>query len=320
MTFDLSDDLFSSDPITNSRTSVALGNFDGLTIAHQALLAKAKEDAAVLSQTSGVAVVPAVFTFRSLKQGACEIFPFDEKLRLIENYGANVVAYADFASVKDMSPEEFVQGILLGCMRAASVVCGYNFRFGKNASGDVDVLRKLLDIYSGGKVSLHVIDQMKLGDMPISSSEVRNALLRGDIGRASLLLGRDYEIVGFVMGGRAVGRTMGVPTINIPISERMLSPKHGVYFSRLKFAGKCIPAIVNIGVRPTFDELCGQSAPLCEIHLLTENIDHLPSVGDRVRVVPLRYVREEVKFDDTDSLYRQITADIDAAKKYFELI
>lgn len=320
MTFDISDDILSSAPITNSRTSVALGNFDGLTIAHRALLDKAQENAVALSNTSGRTVVPAVFTFRYLKQGAYDILPFDEKIRLIENYGVNVVAYADFASIKDMSPEDFVQRILIDRMKAASVVCGYNFRFGKNASGDVSVLRELLDSYSHGEVGLHVIDQMKLGDIVISSSEVRNALLRGDNDCASLLLGREYEIVGHALGGRAIGRTKGVPTINIPIPARMFSPKRGVYFSRVKFADKCIPAIVNIGVRPTFDEICGKSDLLCEIHLLTDNVDPLPSAGDRVCVVPLHYVREEIKFKDIDSLYRQITLDIDAAKKYFELI
>lgn len=208
-----------------------------------------------------------------------------------------------------MSPEDFVDRILLSKMKAVGVVCGYNFRFGKNAAADVNTLQRLL----GTRATLSVEPKQDMNGRAISSTEIRAALSRGDLRHAEKLLGRPYSIMGTLKHGRAVGRKMGVPTLNLPIDSALLCPMHGVYIARANSR----PAIVNIGVRPTFDDICGKSDPLCEIHLICDDVK-LPQEGDRVEVELLEFVRGEMRFDSPTALYTQIARDVEIAREYFE--
>lgn len=290
-------------------TVVAIGNFDGLHTAHRALLDRTVKLARELSDRLGTAVLPAVFTFRALKAEQGELVDFDEKLHLIENLGINILTYSDFEAIKELSPEDFVDRILLTKLSAVGVVCGYNFRFGKNAAADVDSLRELL----GTRAILSVEPRCEMDGRAISSTEIRAALSRGDLGHAEKLLGRHYSITGTLTHGRAVGRKMGVPTLNLPIDSALLCPMHGVYVAKVGSRH----AIANIGVRPTFDDICGKSDPLCEIHLLDDD-GELPQEGDRVEVELHKFIRGEMRFDSPTDLYTQIAHDVEIAHEYFE--
>lgn len=290
-------------------TVVAIGNFDGLHTAHRALLDRTVKLAGELSDRLGTDVLPAVFTFRSLKAEQGELVDFDEKLHLIENLGIKIVAYSDFETIKELSPKDFVDRILLTRLNAVGVVCGYNFRFGKNAAADVEALRELL----GTRATLSVEPRREMDGRAISSTEIRAALARGDLGHAEKLLGRPYSVTGTLTHGRAVGRKMGVPTLNLPIDRALLCPMHGVYVAKVGSRH----AIVNIGVRPTFDDICGKSDLLCEIHLLCDDSE-LPQEGDRVEVELLKFIRGEMRFDSPTELYTQIARDVEIAHEYFE--
>lgn len=298
-----------SDVSCTAPTVVAIGNFDGLHSAHRALLDRTIKLAGELSDRLGIAVQSAVFTFRSLKTEQGELVDFDEKLHLIENLGINILAYSDFEAIKELSPEDFVDRVLLTKMNAVGVVCGYNFRFGKNAAADVDALRDLL----GNRATLSVEPKREMDGRAISSTEIRAALARGDLRYAEKLLGRPCSITGTLTHGRAIGGKMGVPTLNFPIEKALLCPMHGVYVARANSQ----PAIVNIGVRPTFDDICGKSEPLCEIHLLRNDII-LPQEGDRIVLELLEFIRGEMKFDSPTALYTQIAKDVKIAREYFE--
>lgn len=312
---DISDISKNSGKLSSDRPSVvAIGNFDGLHLAHRALLDRTVRLAGELSDKYGTHVTPAVFTFRSLKRAQGELVTFDEKLRLIEECGIELVAYSDFETVKELSPEDFVDRILLSQLRAVGVVCGYNFRFGRHAAADVGRLRDLLD----SRAILSVEPKREIDGMGISSTEIRAALTRGDLALAERLLGRHYTLVGILTHGRAIGREMGVPTLNLPIDDTLLCPMHGVYIAR----ANSMPAIVNIGVRPTFDDICGKSNTLCEIHLLDDldvkDPSSLPSAGDRMTVELISRVRGEMKFDSPTALYAQIALDVKRARDFFD--
>ncbi len=295
---------------------VALGNFDGVHTAHRELLKKAVETAEELTLERGEKVIPAAFTFKLLKPNVGYITDFDEKTKLLHDSGTDVCYFCDFGKIKDMSPEEFTEKILISRVNAVGVVCGFNFRFGKNAEGDAAMLNEILSRKYG--ITLSVIEQIKCGGITVSSTEIRKAISGGDFGLVKTMLGREYEISGIVEHGREVGRKMDCPTLNIPVDIHRALPHYGVYFSRCLFDGKSVPSICNIGVRPTFDSSFGESRPLCEIHLLRGS-DRMPKAGDRISVIPDRFCRPEIKFDSPSALYRQIEKDTADAVSFYAL-
>ncbi len=293
---------------------VALGNFDGLHLAHSRLIGRAVESA------SRIGAASAVFTFREGK-GDC-LTDFDGKLRLLSALGPDYAAFADFADLRHMSPEDFFREILLRRLRAVGIVCGFNFRFGKDAAGDTETLAGLCHAHS---LSLEVLPPVLLDGAPISSTRIRDALREGNPGLAASLLGRPFALEGEVAHGRQVGRQNDCPTLNLPLKSGIVTPKFGVYFTRCTLVGRVYPSVSNIGVRPTFDDRYGASAPLCEVHLLGDPAaladlpepDGLPGLPVRVELDAFR--RPERRFDSPNALYRQIADDIAGAEAFYRL-
>ena len=312
MTVDISEPVYDKTP----PCVVAIGNFDGVHTAHRELLEKAVETAKKLTLERGEKVIPAAFTFRHLKTNVGYITDFDEKTKLLCDNGMDICYFCDFGKIKDMSPEEFTEKILISRVNAVGVVCGFNFRFGKDAKGDAALLNEILTDKYG--ITLSVIPQITCGDVTVSSTEIRRAISDGDFELAKKMLGREFEISGIVEHGREVGRKMDCPTLNIPIDIHRAHPRYGVYFSRCQFDGKSVPSICNIGVRPTFDSSFGESRPLCEIHLLG-GFDRMPIAGDRISVIPDKFCRPEIKFDSPSALYKQIAKDSADAVSFYAL-
>lgn len=283
-----------------SRHIVALGNFDGVHYAHTELIRKAKEIAFSLCETAGEKVLTAVFTFSDLKKPY--ITTTDEKLALFEKLGVDCVFLCPFEYVRNMSPEEFVRDILvkkLGCVHA---VCGYNYRFGKNAEGDHSLLGELAKKYSFGCTVI--------GEIPgVSSTRIRELISSGNIAEANEIIGRPFTVSGRIIHGRGVGHTFGCPTLNIEIPDGKLLPLNGVYFSLCRIGKDLYPSITNVGVCPTF----GTDKITCENHLIDVSCE---LYGEFAEVFFLAFRRSEKRFSSPEELYKTVNEDISAARDF----
>lgn len=282
---------------------IALGFFDGVHIGHRALFREARRAADTLS-------VPfAVFTFisesKDVKAGGERLYTTEEKLSLIRDCSADEVILADFASLKSLSPEEFVESFLVGVCGARVCVVGEDFRFGKDARGTADALSELMREQGGEVIT---VPDVTLFGTKVSTSEIKRALAEGDIERANAMLGSPYFISADVEHGRGVGKTLGYPTINSSLGAKRNILRHGVYLSSLTLDGGKRSALTNVGVCPTFAER--------ESHAETYVLDYEGTLyGERVRIELLAFLREERKFESADELRRQINKDIDEAKR-----
>lgn len=293
---------FSLDSLPDGKhTVIALGNFDGVHLAHRHILQKAIDRAA---QINGVS---AVFTFQQSKTPY--ITTFDERMALFASMGIEMVFAADFDAFKRQSPEDFVQNTLIRSLSAAGVSCGFNFRFGYMAAGDEHLLRTLC---ADAGIDCSITQPVVLGNDPISSTAIRKYVSSGNLENAAQMLGRPYSLSGKVVHGRAVGRQMNRPTMNLAIDDGRLLPPYGVYFTLCRIDGKAYPAVTNIGIRPTFnlDEVS------CESYLLAASGDFYDK---SLTVEFLHFRRPERKFEDQTTLMQAIAADSEAARQFFGL-
>ncbi len=284
---------------------VALGNFDGVHVGH----------AELLRQTVDIAgrehIMSAVFTFDKhpgevlVGKAAPSIITFEDKLSLFKSFGIDCVYLADFESVRDLSPEDFVEQILRVQMNTRFTVCGFNFRFARGGKGNAEMLVSLMD---GNAV---VIPPVIINGEPVSSTLIRSAIEGGDTQAAAQMLGRPFFISFPVLHGKQLGRSIGVPTINQSFPENHVIPARGVYACIVTIDGKQYPAISNIGTHPTVDDCALVN---CETHI----IDFSGWLyAQNIKVEFLKRLRDEKKFPSVDKLTEQIRQDIAEVRKYF---
>ena len=288
---------------------VALGFFDGVHIGHLALFDEARKQAAEQG------AVFAVFTFRdcgdgTYKAGAPRLTEWNERLELFRQAGVERVYAADFASLATLSPEEFVDEILIKRLNTVFAVCGFNFRFGHKAAADSADLDRLMRAHGRGCRILPATTQK---GVPVSSTAIRTAIENGDIALANSMLGRPFTINFPVIHGKMLGRTIGVPTINQAFPQGFVIPRRGVYACSCEIDGEKHGAVSNIGVRPTVEST---DAVNCESHIL--DFDGW-LYGRRIRVSFLHFLREERQFENLDALVSQIHKDIEKAKEALTL-
>ena len=278
-----------------SPSVIALGFFDGVTIAHRKLIKEAR----AVADRKGLSL--GVFTFDSegsIKQDAKRIYSTEQKLTLLERCGVDFAIVADFSNLCLLSPEEFVRNVIARDVGAAVAASGYNFRFGKGAAADANDLYLLMQ--SIGKSAITVSELSRDGEA-VSASRIRSLLSENKIDEAESLLGAPYFIVGTVTSGNAKGRNLGFPTINTNIDISKAAPQ-GVFRSAVPIGDKIFHAVTNIGTCPTFDER--------GVHAETHIIDYSGDLyGKRCEVYLLGYLRREIKFDSPDALIKQIQKD-----------
>lgn len=287
-------------------TAVALGVFDGVHLAHRAILTTAVTGARA-ADVSALACTFDRHPAEVLKPGRAPapITTLDERLGLIAETGVDATIVLHFTrELAAIEPEAFVKDILLARLRAREVVVGFNHRFGRGARGDARLLESLAEPLG---FAARVIAPMEIDGVAVSSTEIRAALQRGDVSRAARFLGRPYAIAGSVTAGAGRGRVLGFPTANIAPDRALLVPT-GVYLGRVSVEGRPRPAVVNIGVRPTFDE----TSLAIEAHLLNFSGD---LYGRPVRLEFLDRLRDEMRFGSVDELKAQIARDIAAVKE-----
>lgn len=285
-------------------TCVALGFFDGVHIGHLALFDEARKHAAEQG------AVFAVFTFRdcgdgTYKAGAPRLTEWNERLSLFRQAGVERVYAADFESVSTLSPEEFVDEILIQRLGAVHAVCGFNFRFGYRAVADSSDLDRLMRTHGR---SCSILPATEKGGITVSSTAIRTAIENGEIELANSMLGRPFTINFPVIHGKMLGRTIGVPTTNQAFPQGFVIPRRGVYACLCDIDGEMHAAVSNIGVRPTVENTDSVN---CESHIL--DFDGW-LYGRRIRVSFMHFLREERKFDNTDALVAQIDQDVKTAR------
>lgn len=285
-------------------TAVALGNFDGVHRGHQQLFFKAKSAGGAGS---------AAWTFTSLAKPASTV-PFltdtDTKLRLFAAYGLDYAVLEDFEAVRSQSPAEFAEDYLPGKIQAGSVVCGFNFRFGRGGVGDADALRAYL---APAGIPVMIEKPVLWKNRIVSSSAVRSCILDGDMDMAGELLGHPFSISFPVVRGKQLGRTIGIPTINQSFPVGHIIPKTGIYACSCNVGGDIFLGVANIGVRPTVT--AGHAPINCETHIIDYNG---LLYGKEIEVDFFHRLRDEVRFSDISQLKVQVQRDIQATIRYFE--
>ena len=289
-------------------TVVALGNFDGIHLGHQAIKKNALHDA------TGEGYKSAVFTFenhpRNLLKNTAPVknilYP-EDKMRIIESLGIDYMFNIPFTEdIMKMEAEDFIDEILLGKLNMKEVLCGFNYHFGYKARGNVNLL---LEESMKKDFGVHVAEPFKVDGQVVSSSLIREKISEGDMVACSKYLGRNYAIAGEVVVGNKLGRKIGFPTSNLNIDEGMVSPPNGVYITKCTYNGVAYPSITNVGHKPTI----GVYAKNVETHIF--NFDK-ELYGKMIKVEFLEKLRDEKKFDSVEELSKEITANCITAKAY----
>lgn len=293
------------DEVRRYTFSAALGCFDGVHIGHASLL----RGACAAAAKNGSAAAVWTFSAPPFPKRAKQLTTLSEKLSLFAGYGIRYAILFDFDEVHMLSPDDFIHRILIEQSRIISCVCGFNFRFGKDAAGTAE---HLASSFAEHGYTVNIRPAVRHDGSPVSSTRIRALLSAGDTLTAAQCLGRWYSFSLPVVHGKELGRTIGVPTLNQNPPAEMQIPANGTYASVVSVDGAAYPAVTNIGTRPTVDR--DVLIPNAETHI----IGYSGTLYDRaVTVAFRRRLRDEMRFASLEALRSQITRDISASKETF---
>lgn len=315
-------------PVFNNAV-ITIGTFDGVHTGHQTIIQQLKKEAAAVNGET------VIITFHPhprmvVREGQSPVHiltTLDEKINLLAQQGINHLVVVPFnESFASQTAEEYIKDFLVARFNPHTITIGYDHRFGKNRAGDY----RLLEEY-GARLGFVVkeIPAQVLNDITISSTRIREALLKGDINTANTCLGYDYHFEGLVVDGNKLGRTLGYPTANLHIHDAdKLVPGNGVYVVETElvksvelkvksetenvtpFTSRLMPAMMSIGVRPTI----GVSERTIEVNIFDFNED---IYGQTLRVYVKKYLRPELKFNGLDELITALDKDKQDSLAYF---
>ncbi len=293
-------------------TVLCLGNFDGVHLGHRQLIEETKKRKEFLSVTCPN-VASGIWFFRDHTslflsgKAVPQITTLEDKLLLFADLGLDYAFLADFPELRNFSPTDFIKKVLCEECHCIFAVCGYNFRFGANASGDAAELIRLME---GNGV---VLDPVMREGVPINSSTVRRLIAEGKTEEANRLLGHPYFLRAEVIHGKSLGHALGFPTINQLFPPNAQRPANGVYISGTWINNLLFPSITNVGIRPSFENT---DTVNCETHI----VDHSENLyGKVLRVDFYKRLRGEIRFSSTAEFTSQIAHDTESAKNYFQI-
>mgnify|MGYP003542549650 FL=1 len=294
---------------SNKKTIVTLGTFDGVHIGHTEILKKLTQN------THDGEFESTVLTFfphpRTVLQGKSDLKllnTINEKISLLENIGIeNLIIHPFDEKFAELSAEEFAKTILVDQLQVQKIIIGYDHRFGKNRTADINDL-----ITFGTQFGFEVeqISAQEIDAISISSTKIRNALELGDIDLANQYLGYSYFLSGTVVKGKQLGRTIGFPTANIELDEDYkLVPKNGVYIVCAKIDDQLVNGMMNIGFNPTVE---GKNKTI-EVHLFDFNSD---LYNHKIKISIKYPIRSEQKFESIAVLKQQLMKDKEFSIQY----
>ena len=287
--------------------TACIGYFDGLHLGHQKLIEEVKRVAARRNTRCALITFdPDPWCVIRGLQDIAHITPMKQRMRIAEAMGIEYWIILDFSrEMADLTPQDFHEKVLKP-LRLDTLVCGYDFHYGRKGEGDAQSLHEQTDF------DVHVIDQVSSEHRKISSSRIEELIQEGDMEKAARFMGRWYDMEGSVKGGSHVGRKNGFPTANLRLQELYVMPKKAVYVGAVKVLGKWHRAMMNVGNNPTYNY---QEAGSIEAHLLDFDQD---IYEEPVIFRFLSYIREERKFPDARALGEQLKKDLATTRSYFE--
>ncbi|MBQ4875050.1 MAG: bifunctional riboflavin kinase/FAD synthetase [Rickettsiaceae bacterium H1] len=286
---------------------LAFGNFDGVHLGHQQIIDQVKKSAKENNCKSAILTFnPHPKNFFNPNTNGFYLTEPEQKASIIKQTGINllyVITFSkDFARV---TPESFIKEFLIEKFNARKIIVGSKCFFGKNKSGNLSLLESLSNKY---KYKVKKLKNIKIDGKSCSSSEIRKLIQSGELKKANKMLGRNFTIRGLVIKGLQRGKTIGFPTINIPLDDYVI-PQLGVYYAKISINENYHFGIVNIGKRPTFST---NEQILLEMHIF--NFDS--NIYDKKVSIELTdFIRPEQKFNNAEELKRQIKLDINIAKQ-----
>lgn len=301
---DLNIDNYKEERFSNG---IALGNFDGIHIAHKEIILK------TISQSEKLGLNPSVLLFNNHPKLITEgespavITPYKEKIRVLKELGIKTIYLIQFdKNLMELSPEDFVKKILIERLKTKLICVGFDYKFGYQASGNVDLLNKLGQKYEFKTVVIDPIYRDKI----VSSTEIRSLIKKGNIEEANNMLGRKYSITGKVVDGNKIGHKLGFPTANLEFYDNYLIPKSGIYETAIVLDGKSYIGATSIGINPTFKNYGFK----VETHILDFNKN---IYGKELRLEFVRFIRDEKKFSNVEDLKKGIDKDINNIKSRY---
>ena len=293
---------------------VTVGSFDGLHIGHQKILKKLIEVSKEIEGTSVLltfephprSVIAKDFNLKILTT-------LDEKKFILEKFGIDNLIVQNFTlEFSQMTSEEFIKKILVNDIGVSHIVIGHDHKFGKDRLGDEEKLKEFGRQYNFNVTS---VEAEMIDGQIVSSTKIRKALYEGNIEKVNLFLGRNYKITGKIVEGTKRGRELGFPTANIKLDDdRKAIPKNGVYVVSCYLRDKNYYGVMNIGIRPTFEN---DNQTTLEVNLFDFNSD---IYGEDIEVNFIKYIRDEKKFESKEDLIKQIKLDVETAKEIIEAI
>ncbi len=288
---------------------VTIGNFDGVHGGHQAILTEVREKAAALGVPSLlVCFEPQPKEFFDVFNAPARLTRFREKVALLEQHGIDQVLCLKFdEKTRSISAEEFVD-ILVSKLGVLALFVGDDFRFGADRTGDFDMLAAAGKKHGFELTNLYT---MTFEHVRVSSTRIRQCLAAGQFVEAEQMLGHPYSIMGKVVYGRQLGRTLNAPTANIQL-HRYRTPIEGSYAVDVEVLGNLYQGVANVGVRPTLEE--DHPKPILEVFIFDFDQD---IYGRTVTVIFRKKLRDEKKFEGLDALKEAIAGDVRKARDWF---
>lgn len=294
------------------RSLVTVGTFDGLHRGHQHIVATLHEHAKN-SNARSVVVTFDPHPREVVGRGPVKLLTtVDERINLFRQLSIDVLMIIQFTfEFSRQTPRQFYQRYIVEGVGAQEVIVGYDHMFGRDREAGVEELKEIGKEFGFG---VHAVPPFMLDGDTVSSSKIREHLLRGDVLKAGQWLGRPYSIGGYVVRGDGRGTSLGYPTANIrPAAERKLVPAEGVYFVDVEYIGRHYFGMMSIGVNPTFKH---DGVRTLEVNIF----DFSESIyGAYLNVHFLRRLRGEQKFDRTEDLVKQMRKDEEQCMKFIEL-
>lgn len=288
---------------------VTIGTFDGVHKGHRVIINRLLE---IADEIQGEVVVLTFFPHPRMvlfpdDHGLQLLNTIDEKIDLMREAGIKHLILHPFSKeFSRMSSTEFVRNVLVNTIGVKKLVIGYDHHFGRNREGSFEDLQDLAPVYN---FEVEKIPEQDVNNVAVSSTKIRNALLKGDVKTAREFLGYDYSLSGFVVHGKQIGRTLGYPTANINIEENYkLIPANGIYAATVLHNGTQHKAVMSIGNRPTFDN--GERS--IEVHLFNFTDD---IYNEKLTVIFKGFIRNEKKFNSKEELITAMNKDKEEAMK-----